>query len=103
MGVTGPRREDAMCADVHVKTIEMPYDAFGPGDLPFREVQEFTPATYAATKDEVLALVRCAATNRQTGRRLSHHLHHHFRFRDGKIASCRGSEDTAEVAAACEA
>lgn len=64
------------------------------------DVQEFTPLTYAATDDEVLTLVRCTAVNRQTGKQMSHHLHHYFRFRDGKIAYYRGSEDTAEVGAA---
>ncbi len=29
---------------------------------------------------------------------MAHHLHHYFRFRDGKVEYYRGSEDTAETA-----
>ena len=64
------------------------------------EVEEFTPLTYAGTDDEVLTLVRCSATSRQTGKRMAHHLHHYFRFRDGKISYYRGTEDSAQLAAA---
>ena len=35
-----------------------------------------------------------------TGREAAMNLHHYFRFRDGKIAYYRGSEDTAQTLAA---
>ncbi len=34
---------------------------------------------------------------------MAHHLHHYFQFRDGKICYYRGTEDTAQTAAALEA
>ena len=61
------------------------------------EIEEFVPLTFAATDDEVLTVVRCVAHNRDTGTRIAHHLHHYFRFRDGKVEYYRGSEDTAET------
>jgi ketosteroid isomerase-like protein len=67
------------------------------------EVEDFTPVTFAGTDDEVLAVVRFEAKNRNTGKKVSQQLHHYFRFRDGKIAYYRGSEDTAAVAAVFEA
>jgi uncharacterized protein len=72
------------------------FEAFGST----MEVEEFTPLTYAGTDDEVLTLVRCTVRNRRTGKKMSHDLHHHFRFCDGKVVYYRGSEDTAEVGAA---
>jgi len=75
------------------------FEAFGST----MEVEDFTPLTYAGTDDdEVLTVVRFAAKNRQTGKSLSQQLHHYFKFRDGKIAVYRGSEDTAAVAATFE-
>lgn len=67
------------------------------------EVEEFTPTTFAGTDSEVLTLVRCAATARTTGRRVSMTLHHYFRFRGDKIEFYRGTEDTAQTAAALQA
>ena len=64
------------------------------------DVEEFVPLTYAGTDDEVLTVVRFAAKNRETGKRVAQQLHHYFRFRDGKVAYYRGTEDTAQVAAA---
>jgi ketosteroid isomerase-like protein len=63
------------------------------------EVEEFTPVAMAATDTDVLTLVRFQARSRSTGRSVAMHLHHYFRFRDGKIAYYRGSEDTAQTAA----
>ncbi len=64
------------------------------------EVGDFTTITYAATDNEVLTVVRLASTSRATGRRVSMHLHHYFRFDGGKIAYYRGTEDTAQTEAA---
>lgn len=67
------------------------------------EVEEFVPITYAGTGDEVHTLVRFAAKNRETGKRVSQQqLHHYFRFRDGKVSYYRGTEDTAQTAATFE-
>ncbi len=64
------------------------------------EVSDFTPTVYAGSGDDVLTVVRFAGTSRATGRRVAMDLHHHFRFRDGRIAFYRGTEDTAQVASA---
>jgi uncharacterized protein len=64
------------------------------------EVEDFTPITYAATDNEVLTVVRFAATTRASGRRVAMDLHHYFRFADGKIAYYRGTEDSAQTEAA---
>ena len=74
------------------------FEAFGST----MEVEGFTPLTFAGTDDEVLTVVQFDAKNRKTGKKVSQRLHHYFKFRDGKIALYRGSEDTAAVAATFE-
>jgi len=64
------------------------------------EVSEFTPVSFAATDTEVFVLVRITGTVRTTGKALAMNLHHYFRFRDGLVEFYRGSEDTAQTAAA---
>jgi ketosteroid isomerase-like protein len=67
------------------------------------DVEEFTPLTFAANDDgDVLTVVQFAARSKATGKRASMHLHHWFRFRDGKIAYYRGTEDTAITLATLE-
>ena len=61
------------------------------------EVEEFTPLTFAANETDVLTVVRCRTKSRRTGKSTAMDLHHLFRFRDGKIAYYRGTEDTAQV------
>jgi uncharacterized protein len=67
------------------------------------EVEEFTPLTFAANDTDVLTVVRHRAHSRATGKSISMNLHHYFRFEGGKIAYYRGSEDTAQTAAALTA
>ena len=64
------------------------------------EIEEFTPASLAANDTDVLAVVRCRARSRRTGKTTAMDLHHYFRFRDGKIAYYRGTEDTPQTEAA---
>jgi len=64
------------------------------------EVSEFTPVSLAATDTEVFALITFTGTVRATGKPLSMHLHHYFRFRDGQVEYYRGSEDSAQTVAA---
>jgi hypothetical protein len=59
------------------------------------EVEHFEPLAFAADGDDVMTVVRFVARSRETGRSASMDLHHWFRFRDGKIARYRGTEDTA--------
>ena len=59
------------------------------------EVEEFTPVSFAANDTDVLTVVRFRGRSRSTGRTAEMNLHHYFRFRDGKIAYYRGTEDTA--------
>jgi ketosteroid isomerase-like protein len=70
--------------------------AFGPA----MEIEEFTPASLAANDPDVLTVVPCRARSRSTGKTIAMDLHHYFRFRDGKIAYYRGTEDTAQTEAA---
>ena len=63
------------------------------------EVEEFTPVSFAANDTDVLTVVRFKARSRGTGRALQMDLHHYFKFRDGKIAYYRGTEDTAQTEA----
>jgi ketosteroid isomerase-like protein len=63
------------------------------------EVQEFVPQSFAANDTDVLTVVQFRATSRSTGKTAAMDLHHFFRFRDGKIAYYRGTEDTAQTEA----
>jgi uncharacterized protein len=62
------------------------------------DVTEFTPLTYAANDTDVLTVIRFAIRAKQTGRTGAMELHHWWRFRDGKVALYRGTEDTALTA-----
>ena len=61
------------------------------------EVEEFTQVSIAANDTDVLSVVRFRARSRATGKTAAMHLHHFFKFRDGKIAYYRGTEDTAQT------
>ena len=61
------------------------------------EVEEFTPVSFAANETDVLTVVRFRARSRRTSKTAAMDLHHFFRFRDGKIAYYRGTEDTAQT------
>jgi ketosteroid isomerase-like protein len=61
------------------------------------EVVEFTPVSVAANETDVLTVVRFRARSRSTGKAAEMDLHHYFKFRDGKIAYYRGTEDTAQT------
>jgi ketosteroid isomerase-like protein len=63
------------------------------------EVEEFTPVSLAANDTDVLSVVRFRARSRATGKTAAMDLHHFFKFRDGKIAYYRGTEDTAQTQA----
>ena len=64
------------------------------------EVEEFTPLTYATNDDSVLAVVRCRARSRASGKSIDMNLHHYFRFSGDKVSYYRGTEDTAQTVAA---
>ena len=61
------------------------------------EVEEFTPVSIAANDTDVLSVVQFRARSRATGKTAAMNLHHFFKFRDGKIAYYRGTEDTAQT------
>ena len=63
------------------------------------EVEEFTPVSFAANDTDVLTVVRFRARSRSTGKTSEMNLHHYFKFRDGKIAYYRGTEDTVQTQA----
>jgi ketosteroid isomerase-like protein len=67
------------------------------------EVEEFTPKTYAANDDDVLTVVHFRARVRATGKVNEMDLHHWFRFEGPLIGFYRGTEDSAQTAAALEA
>ena len=61
------------------------------------ELLEFTPLVMAGDGDDVLTVVHYRAKSRATGKTSDMEIHHHWRFRDGKIARYRGSEDTLQT------
>jgi uncharacterized protein len=63
------------------------------------EVEEFTPVSFAANDTDVLTVVRFRARSRSTGKTAAMDLHHYFKFREGKVAYYRGTEDTAQTEA----
>ena len=64
------------------------------------EITEFTPLAYASNETDVMVPVRFAYTVNATGKRTSMIMQHWWRFADGRIVWFRGSEDTAQTAAA---
>jgi ketosteroid isomerase-like protein len=66
------------------------------------EVTEFTPLSFATNETEVMVFLRYGSRNTATGKEASMHLHHYWRFRDGKVEYYRGSEDTQLTAATFE-
>jgi hypothetical protein len=64
------------------------------------QMLEFTPIAVAASDHGVFAIVRARFRALASEREASMHLHHYFGFRGGKIEFFRGSEDTAQTAAA---
>jgi ketosteroid isomerase-like protein len=66
-------------------------------------VTEFMPVSFTANDDgDVMVFLRYAFTATATGKHVATNLHHYWRFRDGKVAYYRGSEDTALIASALE-
>lgn len=64
-------------------------------------VTEFTPLSFAGNDDgDVMVFLRYAIRVAATGQDVAMNLHHYWRFRDGKIAYYRGSEDSALIASA---
>lgn len=64
-------------------------------------VTEFTPLSYTSNNDgDVMVFIKYGFTVTATGKAAEMHLHHYFRFRDGKVSYVRCSEDTALVTAA---
>ena len=49
-----------------------------------------------------MVFLRYASRNTATGKEASMHLHHYWRFRDGKVEYYRGSEDTQLTASTFE-
>jgi len=67
-------------------------------------VTEFTPLSFAGNEDgEVHTYVRYEFSVTATGKDVATNIHHYWRFRDGKVAYYRGSEDSALIAAALTA
>jgi ketosteroid isomerase-like protein len=64
------------------------------------DVNDFEIRSYLANDDEVVAVVRWSFTVKATGKVASMFMQHWWRFEDGRIASFRGSEDTAQSLAA---
>ena len=62
------------------------------------EVTEFTPLSFAANDTDVMTVVRFGMKVPATGKAGTMDLHHWFRFEDGKVATYRGTEDTALTA-----
>ena len=71
------------------------FEAFGST----MQVEDFTPLSFAGNDTDVLTVVRFVATPRKNNRTATMDIHHYFRFRDGKVAYYRGTEDTAQTEA----
>jgi len=64
-------------------------------------ITEFTPVSFTSNDEgDVMVFIRYAFTVTATGKSGRMHLHHYWRFRDGKVCFVRSSEDTAQVSAA---
>jgi ketosteroid isomerase-like protein len=61
------------------------------------EVLDFTQLSFAANDTEVMVLNRFRMRSRRSGKEAAMDLHHYWRFRDGKVAYWRGSEDTEQT------
>jgi ketosteroid isomerase-like protein len=67
-------------------------------------VSEFTPLSFAGNDDdEVMVLLHWTFTAGATGKQIASNLHHFWRLRDGRVSYYRGSEDSAQIAAAFSA
>ncbi|MGD9530729.1 nuclear transport factor 2 family protein [Pseudonocardia sp.] len=62
------------------------------------KVTEFTPLAFTSSDTDVMAVIRFGFTVLASGRSGEMDLHHWWRFRDGRIAFYRGTEDTALTA-----
>ena len=59
------------------------------------EVTEFTPLAFASNETDVMVVIRYSMRVPATGKSGAMDLHHWWRFRDDKVSSVRGTEDTA--------
>jgi ketosteroid isomerase-like protein len=62
------------------------------------DVTRFEPLAFAANETDVLVVIRFGMRARATARSGEMDIHHWWRFRNGKIAFYRGTEDTALTA-----
>ena len=62
------------------------------------EVLAFTQLSFAANDTEVMVLNEFRMRSRRNRKEATMHLHHYWRFRDGKVEYWRGSEDTEQTA-----
>jgi ketosteroid isomerase-like protein len=62
------------------------------------QVTRFEPLTFAANGADVMCVIRFGVRAPSTGRTAEMDIHHLWRFRDGKVAYYRGTEDTALTA-----
>ena len=58
-------------------------------------VTEFTPLSFTESETDVMCVIRLGMTANATGKSATANIHHWWRFRDGKVALYRSSEDTA--------
>jgi ketosteroid isomerase-like protein len=104
-------------AEGNLRTVRTIYDAFGRGDVAtiLDAVTDDVDWSSAAAsrsapwygrrigKDavndtEVMVLSQFRMRPRRSGKEAAMHLHHYWRFRDGKVVYWRGSEDTEQTA-----
>jgi ketosteroid isomerase-like protein len=64
------------------------------------DVTEFDLVSFTSNATDVVATIHWTFTVEATGKTASMYMQHWWRFADGKIAFFRGSEDTAQSAAA---
>lgn len=98
------RPEERFISEANEATVKTIYEAFGTGDVPTILDKLTDDVDWAADTastvapwygQRVFVFLDFGVTVRATGKSGTMHLHHYFRFRDGKIEYYRGTEDTA--------
>ena len=66
------------------------------------DISEFDLVSFTSNETDVVAIVHWTFTVKSTGKTASMYMQHWWRFADGRIVFFRGSEDSAQSAAAFE-
>ncbi len=62
-------------------------------------ISEFEPLSIASNDTDVMVAIRWTITANSTGKSDTMHIHHWWRFEDGKVVFYRGTDDSERTAA----